>query len=293
MFEKNATIVIFLASIPTVALGACVGDDAGSVTPSSAADASPNGAEAGTGTDAGDGVDAAPPQNDDASVPDAPRPIQCPADGCTSCADLLARNAGLASGTYAIDPDGAGATFSSMSAYCDNETDGGGWTLVVNYVHKDGTSPIRVERSTLPVLVSSKLGDDESGSTSAWGHASLALVSALGPKDLRFYGATSAHARIVNFKTSAAACIAYAKTGAGSCAGIETAFTPLTGHTAHLPAEADAWMSDQGALALLTFPFYKTSTYHWSIKGGPGRWEVDSYSDNTGKFNTIHRVFVR
>ncbi len=292
MFEKKATIVIFFASIQTVAVGACVGDDAESVTPSSGGDASPNGAEAGTGTDA------APPRNEDAAVPDADaaRAIQCPADGCTSCADLLARNAGLASGTYAIDPDGAGATFSSMSAYCDNETDGGGWTLVLNYVHKDGTSPIRVERSTLPVLVSSKLGDDEGASTSAWGHASLALVSALAPKDLRFYGATSAHARIVNFKTSAAACIAYAKTGAGSCAGIETAFTPLAGHTAHLPAEADAWMSDQGALALLTFPFYKTSTYHWSIKGGAGRWEVDSYSDNNtpaGKFDTIHRVFVR
>jgi hypothetical protein len=292
MFEKKATIVIFLASIQTVAVGACVGDDAANGTPSSAGDASPSGVDAGTG------IDATPPKNEDSAAPDADaaRPIQCPADGCTSCADLLARNAGLASGTYSIDPDGAGTAFSAMDAYCDNDTDGGGWTLVLNYVHKDGTNPNVVERTTLPVVAGSKLGDDESASASAWGHASLALVSALAPKDLRFYGATSAHARIVNFKTSGAACIAYAKTGAGSCMGIETSFTPLAGHTAQLPAQADAWMSDKGALALTTFPFYKTSTVHWSIKGGGARWEVDGYSSNSvpsGAFDTIHRVFVR
>ena len=130
----------------------------------------------------------------------------------------------------------------------------------------------------------------------AWGHASLVLVDTLLPKALRFYGATSAHERVVSFKTGASGCISYARKGEGSCEGLETAFTPLTGNTAHLPAEANAWMADQGALALTAFPFYKTSTYHWSVKGGGQRWEVDSYSDSNtpaGKFNTLHRVFVR
>lgn len=313
MFEKNTTIVLFLASLPTVAIGACVGDtslehddpskagDASSNTgdaSSNTGDASSNAGDASSKADDASGIDAdaSPPPNEDAAVPDASPPISCPAEGCKSCADLLARNAGLASGVYSIDPDGAGTEFSAMDAYCDGETDGGGWTLVLNYVHADGTTPNVAERSTLPILESGALGDDESTSKTAWGHASPALVKALAPKDLRFYGATSAHTRIVNFKTNATTCVSYATTGVGSCKGLETAFIPLAGHTAHLPAEADAWMSDKGALALTTFPFYKTSTYHWSIRGGAARWEVDSYSDSNtpaGKFNTIHRVFVR
>jgi len=48
---------------------------------------------------------------------------------CTpaSCADLLAETPGVASGIYAIYPQGAAAPF---QGYCDMLTDGGGWLLV-------------------------------------------------------------------------------------------------------------------------------------------------------------------
>jgi hypothetical protein len=55
-----------------------------------------------------------------------------PANACTAattCKSLHAALPGLPTGTYTIDPDGAGAD-APLDVTCDMTTDGGGWTVV-------------------------------------------------------------------------------------------------------------------------------------------------------------------
>ncbi|MEC9071854.1 MAG: fibrinogen-like YCDxxxxGGGW domain-containing protein, partial [Myxococcota bacterium] len=62
-------------------------------------------------------------------------------DGCTSscatyadatdCVDVLEQAPGSPSGVYLIDPDGPEGK-GPISVYCDMETDGGGWTALIN-----------------------------------------------------------------------------------------------------------------------------------------------------------------
>jgi hypothetical protein len=56
----------------------------------------------------------------------------CEADACrtaTSCAELHAQLPGLPSGTYTIDPDGAGGD-APLEVACDMVAEAGGWTIV-------------------------------------------------------------------------------------------------------------------------------------------------------------------
>ncbi len=57
--------------------------------------------------------------------------VTCSGAACSSCKTLLAANPGMASGTYTIDPDGAGS-IAEFNVYCDM-TDSGGWTKILHY----------------------------------------------------------------------------------------------------------------------------------------------------------------
>ena len=179
-------------------------------------------------------------------------------------------------------------------ANVENTINGGGWILVLNYVHQGGTNPALNVRSTdLPIQTGAALGTDESGSA-AWGHASNALLNTLNPTELMFYGQTSAHGRIINFTTNLANGLSYVKTGVGDFNGINNPVnhTLLGGHTAFIPQNATSTWSNMGDGALTDFPYWLSATYHWGIRGAGNRWEVDDFPNNEAN-STIHRVWGR
>jgi hypothetical protein len=210
-----------------------------------------------------------------------------------SCKDIITFFPLSESGIYTIDPDGSG-TLPSIICYCDMSTDGGGWTLVLNYLHKGGTNPeLSVRTNNLPLLGSTTLGIDEQGSSTTWGHIAPSYLSAFTFTELRFYGATSAHSKVINFKTPHSNTISYFKTGTGSMTGISPSnYFLLPGHTALLPANAEHFFLNEANLAMTNFPFWLNGMYHWGIKGHGSRWEVDDFV-NSFAYSTLHQIYIR
>ena len=198
---------------------------------------------------------------------------------------------GYPDGNYYFDIAG-----NLFEATVDNTTDGGGWILILNYVHQGGTNPALDTRTTnLPIQTGAGLGVNESG-TGAWGHAGNVLLNTLDPEELKFFAVTSAHGRVINFKTDMASGIAYATSGTGSFSGLENPanYTLLPGHTATLvpSASLNGFYTNEGDLALTNFPFFVGATAHWGILGLGNRWEVDDFPNNFTN-STIHRAWAR
>lgn len=210
-----------------------------------------------------------------------------------SCNEILTKFPGSATGVYQIDPDGSAGASPITTCYCDMDTDGGGWTLVLNYLHLGGTNPALSEKtSSLPLIGSTTLGVDEQGNATTWGHTTPAYLNLFPFTELRFYGKSSLHNRIIHFKTSHSATISYFKTGTGSMSGITSSFTLLTGHSANLPASSNLYFSNDGNTAMSNFPFYLGAANHWGIRGLGSRWEVDDYPNNSAN-STYHQIWIR
>lgn len=207
-----------------------------------------------------------------------------------NCSAIVARNPDAADGPYLIAPSGDSRPRDPMMAQCDMTTEGGGWTLVLNYVHASGTNPsLAVRTDDLPLLGTGILGDDESG-TASWGHASNSLFQGLGGNELRFQARTSAHPHVMDFVSTDRGCLQYFGTGSGNCRGLLNRHRELAEHSARMPDSIDSGWEDRGERAMTAFPFYRGATHHWGI-GEEGRWEADNYPD--GVFNTMHRIWTR
>ncbi len=211
----------------------------------------------------------------------------CPSGTCLHACDALREAGATADGEYVIHP-----VDKNVPAYCDMTTDGGGWTLVLNYLNQGGKqSQLSFRHDSFPLLSNGSLGDDEAA-TAYWGHTTPALFASLGATQTRFYAITDAHERVIHFNTLA--CATYFGTGVGSC-DLQELFdgsVALSGHDAYVPSYADSVYGDQGEYAMTEFPFYMSYNYHWGISGSGHRWEVDDFTDGFSA-NTWHQVWVR
>lgn len=213
-------------------------------------------------------------------------------DDPRDCLQIITESPSVTDGVYQIDPDGLGG-LPAFDCYCDMTTDGGGWTMVMNYVQQ-GNPGLELKTTSLPLLGSSTLGDNEGASSTLWGHASNSLLSNFDFTEVRFYGESSLHTRILHFKHEQEAMVNYFKTGVGgvNVPDLRNNFFAFPEHTADLPFFASQGFINQGDEAMIDVPFGNNNIPRkmWQLNNN---FRMDSNGSGAATHATIHRVWIR
>lgn len=129
-------------------------------------------------TDCDDGdPDVYPGANESCGGPDRNCDFEAP-PLCNSCLQLLDSGNGDASGLYTIDPDGPVQPLPPSQVWCDQTTDGGGWTLVQRTVWEPAQTDAL--RTGFDAWRDQTVGNPAAGQGfrlmgEAWGHLNLQL----------------------------------------------------------------------------------------------------------------------
>ncbi len=239
----------------------------------------------------------------DKELPPPEVPKKVPSLTPSSCKEIRTDHPMSANGIYKIYlPDNNAEKKAVIEAYCGMDDDGGGWTLILNYVHKSSTNPsLKIKPYNLPFYGSNLIGVDESVSApDNWGQASASLINAIPFTEVMFYCRTSVHAKKLHFKTSSSTCINALKTGVGHCRDAAKDFKALANHETNIPAMVDLSEESKGDLVASDGLFgirSKTSRPSmWNIRAGGDmrNWDCDTgTSDTEPQPSTIHRIWVR
>jgi hypothetical protein len=219
----------------------------------------------------------------------------CPAESCEHV-----KNEGdtTLDGTYWLDPTGT-----AVQAYCDLNTDGGGWTRVLSYeVTDDSFVTLGAQDATAGLSASA-------GTSGHVGEAGLAdLRTQMGFTEVRLYCTKPDVGRTFHIKTSDTSVIDYLTGATAVLPDAPGSFTTLTPNNSVLASRPADWGGDGGAThigkwgaspmaatadRLTSHTAYIHREAHWLLNGSD-RQECDDFQTDDGTDNngTWH-IFVR